>query len=87
MIQVKRLVIAVRGNTPYHYWRDCKEVDKFGMFQVALTIKDGTYDISGTHILYKKKRITDWNEVMDIIEALQVEKLREVKLKRLLNES
>jgi hypothetical protein len=86
MINVKRLVIAVRGNTPYHYWRDCKEVDKFGMFQVHKTVKDGTYDISTTYILYKKKTIADWNEVMDIIEALQVERLREKRINQLLND-
>lgn len=86
MIDVKRLVIAVRGNKVYHYWRDCKMVDKWGMFQVQESHKDGTYNISTTYILYKKKRIGDWNDVMDIIEALQVEKLRESKLNRLLDE-
>jgi hypothetical protein len=86
MLDVRRLVVAVRGNTVYHYWRDCKMVDKWGLFQVQETVKDGTYNITGAYMIYKKKRISDWNDVMDIIEALQIEKLREKKLSRLLDD-
>ena len=86
MIQVKRLVIAVRDNKAYHYWRDCKMIDKFGMFQVHKTVKDGTYDISTTYILYKKETIADWNDVMDIIGALETERLRDRKISKLLND-
>jgi hypothetical protein len=86
VIQVKRLVIAVRDNKAYHYWRDCKMIDKFGMFQVHKTVKDGTYDISTTYILYKKETIADWNDVMDIIGALETERLRDRKISKLLND-
>lgn len=81
----KRLVIAVRGNKVYHYWREVKMIDKFGMFQVEESHKDETYNITGLNIIYKKKKITDWNEIMDIIESLQIEKLREKKLKLILD--
>ena len=86
MIQVKRLVIAVRGNRVYHYWRDCKMIDKEGMFQVQDTVKEGTYNISTTYILYKKKRIVDWNDVMDVIVSLETERLRDKKISKLLND-
>ena len=86
MIQVKRLVIAVRGNRVYHYWRACKMIDKEGMFQVQDTVKEGTYNISTTYILYKKKRIVDWNDVMDVIVSLETERLRDKKISKLLND-
>ena len=86
MIDVKRLVIAVRGNTSYHYWRDCKMIDKSGMFQVQETVKDGTYNITGAYILYNKKKIGDWNKVMDIIEALEIERLRDKIISKILND-
>jgi len=87
MLIVRRLVIAIRNNKPYHYWRECKEIDKFGMFQVQEGVKEGTYNITGAYILYKKGVVKDWNKVMDIIEALGIERLREKKLESILNGS
>lgn len=84
-ITTKRLVIAVRNNKTYHYWREVKMIDRFGMFQVEQTHKDGTYDVSGLTIMYKKKVISDWNDIMNIIEALEVQRLREYKINNLLN--
>jgi hypothetical protein len=61
-------------------------IDKEGMFQVQDTVKEGTYNISTTYILYKKKRIVDWNDVMDVIVSLETERLRDKKISKLLND-
>lgn len=81
----KKLIIAARGKTVYHYWREVKTIDKDNLFYVEeLEIHKGIPVVRISYIIYKKKLIEDWGAVIDTIDLLIIERKRDYKIKMIL---
>ena len=74
MMKIHRLVVTKTGS---HYWRRVNNIKKEGVFIVDI---DG--DVT---IFHNKKVIPDYGSLIDLIETLTTQRLRDSKIERVLN--
>lgn len=88
IIKIKKLVIAFnkKSKNVYHYFRDCKSIDKFGTYTIESKsfIKDNA--VWETDFISQGKVVENYHELWDIISSLCLSKVRELKINELLNE-
>ena len=88
IISVKRLVISNRNGKVYHMWRKCKMIDKHSTFFVE-EINDKKKAFTPTpiecYMIHKKKKVTDYEDVFDVISQEIIRYSRNLKLNRVLD--
>lgn len=81
--EVKKLIISHKGNTVYHYWKDVKMIGKEGMYNVEEIEEAGCIRQSSSYIIFNKKRMNRFDDIIDIINSLTKQKERDIKIKQL----
>jgi hypothetical protein len=84
--KVTKLICGVsRSGRAYHYFRKVNNLQKKGLFVVEQrdTIDNQVY-ITDTLFFYNTKEIEDLQIIIDLIEELKLEKLRDKKLSLIL---
>lgn len=76
--------ISVKG-TPYHYWREVKNINKVGLFWVQeVQIIKGDEFITSSVVLYNKEEYELFDEIIDIIDGEMATRKRQWKLEQVL---
>jgi len=79
----KKLIISHKGSTVYHYWKDVKMIGKEGMYNVEEIEEAGCLRQSSSYIIFNKKTLNRFDDIIDIITSLTKQKERDIKIKQL----
>jgi hypothetical protein len=79
---------------PFHTWRTCREIDKDGLFfviekqefdtEVGLKLPPHLQTNSFHYMIYKKKKITDFGEMMEVVDHERISRGRDIKIKKII---
>ena len=86
-LNIRRLVVSTNRGTVYHSWRKTYNINKFGLFYIIEDEELVTGIETGSHyFLYRGKVVGSFDAICDIINGLLLEKVREIKINKILNE-
>ena len=86
-IDIKKLVISVNRGTVYHSWRKTYNVNKFGLYYIMEDEELVSGIETGSHyFLYEGKVVSSFDMICDLIDAFVLEKQRQIKIDKILNE-
>lgn len=81
--KVFKCIVGVhKSGTPFHYFKKVNNISKKGLYVVEGWIDDNNRDT--VMMFYDKKEIELFGEVLDIIEELKTQKLRDKKISQII---